>query len=113
MRFSNGVVVEGRGLVLAGGGLAGLELLEVPVADLHVAAVVIQALGEALGGAGAVVELLLLLGLLLGLELLGRGLGGAAGEEAADGVADGGADGDTAVRLLALIHPLSLAVLVC
>lgn len=86
-----------RCLVRAGGGLAGLELLEVPVADLHVAAVVVHALGEALRGAGAVVVLLLVLGGLLGLHLLGGGLGGAAGEEAADGVADGGANGDTAI----------------
>lgn len=89
-------------LVLAGGGLARLELLEVPVADLHVATVVVEALGELLGGAGAVVAAPLLLLLLVlrlhGRLLLGRGgrLGGAAGEEAADGVADGGADGDTA-----------------
>lgn len=85
-------------LVLAGRSLAGLELLEVPVADLHVAAVLVEALCEVLGGAGAVVVLLLvLLGRGLGLDGSG-GFGGAAGEEAADCVADGGADGDTAVR---------------
>lgn len=83
-------------LVGGSGGLAGLELLEVPVADLHVAAVVVHALGEALDGAGAVVVLLqLLLWLLLGLELLGRGLRRAAAEETANGVADGRADSDT------------------
>lgn len=55
-------------LVLASSGLASLELLEIPVADLHVAAVVIHALGEVLGSAGAVVELLVLLGSGLGLD---------------------------------------------
>lgn len=50
------------------------QLLQVPVADLHVSVVVIHALGEVLGGTGAVVLLLLLL--LLGsgsLCRLGRG----------------------------------------
>ncbi|KAH7037119.1 coenzyme Q biosynthesis protein Coq4-domain-containing protein [Microdochium trichocladiopsis] len=47
-------------LVRLGSLLAGLELLEVPVADLHVAVVVVHALCETGGGAGAVV----LLGLL-------------------------------------------------
>lgn len=74
-------------LVLAGGSLAGLELLEVPVADLHVAAVLVEALCEVLGGTSAVVVLLLLLGSGLGLHG-SSGLGGAAAEEAADGVAD-------------------------
>lgn len=83
------------GLVRAGSGLAGLELLEVPVADLHVASVVVHALGEALNCAGAVVVLLLLVVLLLGLDLLGRGLRRAAAEEAAEGVADRGANCDT------------------
>lgn len=83
-------------LVLAGSGLAGLELLEVPVADLHVAAVLIEALCEALGGTGAVVVLVLLLGSGLGLDG-SSGLGGAAAEEATDGVADRRANGDTAV----------------
>lgn len=81
-------------LVLASGGLASLELLKVPVADLHVAAVLVEALCEVLGGAGAVVVLLVLLGGGLGLDGSG-GLGGAAREEAADCVADGRADGDT------------------
>lgn len=86
-------------LVLAGGSLAGLELLEVPVADLHVAAVLVEALCEVLGGTGAVVVLLLvLLGRGLGLDGSG-GFGGAAAEEAADCVADGRADGDTSVRV--------------
>jgi hypothetical protein len=74
-------------LVLAGGSLASLELLKVPVADLHVAAVLVEALCEALGGAGAVVVLVVLLGSGLGLD--GSGFGGAAAEEAADGMADG------------------------
>lgn len=84
-------------LVRAGRSLASLELLEIPVADLHVAAVLVQALCEALGGAGTVVVLLVLLGRSLGLDR-SSGFGGAAAEEAAEGVADGGADGDTAVR---------------
>jgi hypothetical protein len=83
-------------LVLASSGLASLELLKVPVTDLHVAAVLVEALCEVLGGAGAVVVLLVLLGSGLGLDGSG-GLGGAAGEEAADCVADGRADGDTAI----------------
>lgn len=85
--------------------LASLELLKVPVADLHVATVLVHALGELLGGSLAVVApLLLLLRLLLVLirclrvVLLGSRLGGAAArEEAADGVADGGANGNTTV----------------
>ena len=90
-----------RHLVLAGGGLAGLELLEVPVANGHVAGMLVHALGEVLRGRLAVVApFLLLLGLGLRLDgLLGRGLGGgAAAEETANGVADRGADGDTAMR---------------
>lgn len=74
-------------LVGTGSSLAGLELLKVPVADLHVAVVVVHALCKVLGGAGAVV-VGLLLGSGLGLDGGGSGLGGAAGEEAADGVAD-------------------------
>ena len=86
-------------LVVLRGGLAGLELLKVPVADLHVAVVLVQALGEGLGGALAVVgttPLVVLLG--RGLDLLlrsGSRLGGAAGEEAADSMADGGAYSNT------------------
>lgn len=73
-------------LVLAGSSLAGLELLEVPAADLHVAAVVVEALCKVLGGTGAVELLLLLSGLGLdGSSSFGR----AAAEEATDGVADG------------------------
>lgn len=88
--------------------MASLELLEVPVANLHVAAVVVQALGEGLCGAGAVVSILLLLLVILllvllgslGLHLLGRRslFGRAAAEETTDGVADGGADSDTTTR---------------
>lgn len=84
-------------LVLAGSSLASLELLKVPVADLHVAAILVEALCEVLGGTGAVVVLLLLLGSGLGLDGSSR-LGGAAAEEAADGVADRRTNGDTAVR---------------
>lgn len=95
------VVILSLALVLAGSSLASLELLEVPVADLHVAAVLVEALCEVLGGTGAVVVLLLLLGSGLGLDGSSR-FGGAAAEEAADGVADGGANGDTAgVKVLA------------
>lgn len=101
------VATEGCGrLVRGSGGLAGLELLKVPVADLHVTAVVVHALGEALDRAGAVVVLLqLILGLLLSLDLMRRGLRRAAAEETADGVADGGADSDTAERKLAWCFP--------
>lgn len=80
--------------------LAGLELLKVPVADLHVAVVLVEALREGLGGAGAVVVLRpRVLGRSSSLDLLGgrSRLGGAAAEEATDGVANGGADGDTTV----------------
>lgn len=62
-------------LVLLRGLLASLELLEIPVADLHVPVVVVHALREALGGAGAVRAVL---GLVLagGIRLLRGGLGG-------------------------------------
>jgi hypothetical protein len=72
------------------------QLVEIPVANLHIAAVVVHALGELRGGLGALP--------LLALRILcrgGRGLllgwrcGGAAREETADCVADGRADGDT------------------
>lgn len=82
-------------LVLTSSSLAGLELLEVPVADLHVAALLVHALCELLGGAGAVVAPLLGgRGLARGDGgvVLGRGLGGrggAAAEHAANGVANG------------------------
>lgn len=82
------VVVPLFPLVLTGSSLAGLELLQVPAADLHVAAVLVEALCEVLGGTGAVVVLLLLLGIGLGLNGSSR-FGRAAAEEAADGVADG------------------------
>lgn len=62
-------------LVRASSSLAGLELLKVPVANLHVALVVVHALGESLRGAGAVVvAVLVLLGGSLGLDLLGSRL---------------------------------------
>jgi hypothetical protein len=82
-------------LVLAGSGLAGLKLVEVPAADLHVALVVVHALGEVLGGTGAVVAVLLGLVLRGLLGLRGLGSRGAATEEAAYGMADGGANRDT------------------
>lgn len=60
-----------RPLVLAGGGLASLQLLEVPVADLEVALVVVHALGELLRGRGTVAAEVLCGRLLLGcLNLL-------------------------------------------
>lgn len=79
--------------------LAGLELLEVPAADLHVAVVLGHAVGEVLcvDLAASATVLLALSGDLLGLLLL-NWLRGASAEEAANGVADGGADGNTAVQ---------------
>ena len=57
-------------LVLARGSLAGLELLKVPAADLHVAALVVHALRELLGRALAVVApAVVVLALLLVLRL--------------------------------------------
>ena len=80
------------------------QLLQVPAADLHVAALLVHAAGELLGRVLAVVApaVVLLLALrrdghLLLLLLLNGGRGGAAAEEAADGVADRGADRDTTV----------------
>lgn len=75
------------------------QLLQIPPADLHVAAVLVHALGELRSRALAVARgvplvVVLLGGCGLGLRR-GSGLGGAAGEEAADGVADGGTDCDT------------------
>lgn len=65
----------------------------------------VHALGEALGGLGAVVAPRRVLGGgSLSLDGRGGGLGGggrtATGEHASDGVADGGADGDTTVRFI-------------
>lgn len=88
-------------LVLASSRLAGLQLLQVPPANLHVSAVVIHALGEACCRTRAVVApfvLLLRLGADLLLWLLGRG-GGTAAEEATDGVADRRAYCYTAVEV--------------
>lgn len=83
--------------LLVGGSLASLELLEVPVADLHVSAVLVHALGEVLRGSLAVVAVavLVVLGGSSGLRRGGNGLGGTAGEEATDGVAYRRANGDT------------------
>lgn len=76
-------------LVLLSSSLASLELLEVPSADLHVAAVLVQALGELLGGAGAIVAPLLALvvglagnGVVLVDGVGGGGAGAAEAEEA-------------------------------
>lgn len=90
-------------LVLASSGLAGLQLLQVPPADLHVAALLVHALGELLRGAGTVVAPRRVAGVLgtVGLQAVvlrfGRqGLAAAAAaEEARDGVADGRAYRDT------------------
>ena len=67
--------IQSISLVLAGGGLAGLQLLEVPVANLHVAAVVVHALCELLRGSLAVVAPFLLLLRSLRLYGLRRGFG--------------------------------------
>jgi hypothetical protein len=78
--------VVSQSSLLARSGLAGLELLKVPVADLHVSVVVVHALCEVLGNTRAVV---LVPGLLLGsgLGLDGSsGLGGAT-EHATDSMA--------------------------
>ncbi len=82
------------------------QLIQIPPADGHVAALLVHALGELLRCALAVVAPALLLSCLavvLGRDaVVGRGGGRAAAEEAADGVADGGADGNTAIVPLAL-----------
>jgi hypothetical protein len=77
-------------LVVLGSCLAGLQLLQVPVADLHVAILLVHAGRELLGGTGAVVGVVVLVILgWRGLDLSGRRLcGGAAAEHAADGMAD-------------------------
>jgi len=89
-------------LVVLRGSLASLELLQVPVADLHVTVLLVHAAGELGRGTGAVVvSLVPLAGLIVlgdrrGVGLRGGGLGRrAATEEAADGMADGGADSYT------------------
>ena len=69
------------------------QLLQVPIANLHVATVLVHALGELLGGAGAVVAPVLLLVLVLCgdvvvlLGLFRRGTA-AAGEKTPDRVTD-------------------------
>ena len=86
-------------LVLARSGLARLQLLEVPVANLHVAILLIHALGELLRRSLAVIPpllLLLLLSLFRGRSR--RGFGRAAAEHAAEGVADRRADSDAAAK---------------
>jgi branched-subunit amino acid permease len=91
--------------ILAGSSLAGLELLQVPPADLHVATIVVQALREALCRVGTVIAPLLLLCLILlrleGVLLLrSSSLGAATTKHASDGMADGGTDGNAAVEKL-------------
>lgn len=71
------------------------QLLEIPVANLHVSALLIHALRELRRRTGAVVLLLLRLLRLHRRGLLLSGRRATAGEKAADGMADGGADGDT------------------
>ena len=79
-----------------GSGVCAYQLVQIPSADAHVAAVLVHALGELLRRAGAVVApAAVLLGRGGRLDGLGRGAGTA--EEPADGVADGGPYRDTAV----------------
>ena len=90
-------------LVLAGSGLARLELVKVPTADGQVALVLVHAapeVGDVLRAHAGSLVLgvhggLAVLG--LGERLVGRRSGaGATAEPAADGVTDGGTDSDTA-----------------
>ncbi len=80
-----------------GSGVCAYQLVQIPSADAHVAAVLVHALGELLRRAGAVVApaAVLLLGRGRCLDGLGRGAGTA--EEAADSVADGRSYRDTTV----------------
>lgn len=88
---------------MAGSSLASLDLLHVPPADGHVAAVLLEAVRQGFGGHRAVGVLLVVrvaILLLLGGGGLGGGLGRGAGtatEHAHDAVGDGMADGDTSV----------------
>jgi hypothetical protein len=92
-------------LVLRGSRLAGLELIEVPAANVQTALILIHAATEVgdvrLAGSGSLVAVgcvgavVCRVGHGLG-RLLGRSRG-AATEEAADCVTDRGTDGDTAV----------------
>lgn len=98
------IILPYTSLVVLRRSLAGLELLEVPVADLHVTIVVIHALREVLGSALAVVRSVpVVRGLVVlrdggGVRLRGgSGFRGAAAEPATDSVADGGTDCYTAV----------------
>lgn len=84
--------------------LASLELLKVPVADLHVATLLIHAPSEVLRRASAVIRLVLVV-VVVGLVVLlldGSSSGclgrcrRATAEHAANGMADGGAYCDTA-----------------
>jgi hypothetical protein len=89
-------------LVLAGCGLACLELVQVPAADGQAALVLVHALAEVVDVARTCagrLHLCRVLVLLCEFGVLGRGVGGgggAAAEPAADCVADRGSDGDTA-----------------
>lgn len=88
---------------MAGSSLASLDLLHVPSADGHVAAVLLEAVGQLLGRRGAV-DVLLVVRVAV-LCLLGRGglggrLGGGAGataEHAHDAVGDGVTNCDTSI----------------
>jgi hypothetical protein len=73
------------------------QLVQVPVADLHVATLLVHALGEVLGCDGAVISpLLVLSSLALGVLLSLSGSAGSAAEKATDRVADRRTDGNTA-----------------
>ena len=89
-------------LVWAGGGLASLELIEVPSANGQRALVLVHALPEVadigLAGAGCLVAgVLVSVGIGGGLGCCLGGCGGTTTEEASDGVADGRADCYTTV----------------
>lgn len=75
------------------------QLFHIPTTDLHVSRVLVHAIGELLGDAGAVVApLLLVRALVLRRNIVLLSLGGrtaTAAEETADCVADRGANGDT------------------
>ena len=94
---------SGECLVLACGSLAGLELIEVPSANVqaalvlvHASAEVVDVVGAGTLGCGLRVVGLALLQLLLALYRGSRRSRGAAAEETTDCVSDGRADGNAA-----------------